>query len=239
MKKYHFITYQDGTEPYFSMAEELTESCLKHHPRSVVYDTLMLGPGEGREFFAEVLGRSWRFFSDHLTDGPVVLLDADCLLVDEIVLPADGWDIAAVHRGHCSNSYGCQDFLSTVVAFNNERPDVSRRFWALWLYDMLSIDMSGMELPRSVAMHNDRLKEQGWKESWFADQASLNRILRARMVRYDVGRVESLFDRTGTGFTRILPLDRDVYAAKHGTEGAKIVHYKGDLKCTNVLEVLP
>jgi hypothetical protein len=211
------------------MAQDLLTSINNYHARHQFCETWMNIPGEGREFFAEVLGRSWQPFSDWLAEGPVVLLDADCRMVSPIDLPEKGWDVAAVHRGKCSNSYGTQDFLSTVVIFNDEFPEHSRRFYAHWMLEMLRWELLPKDKPANSVTRNERFAEAGWQQSWYADQAALNRVLQAHKRTYSHGRVEVIWDRNEEyPVYRVLPLRREQYAASSvGSMGARIVHFKG------------
>lgn len=218
MKPY-FLTYHTPDEPYISMARRLVASIRKYYGEASWRCALMEGPGNGRDMFAEAMGELYYAFSERLDKGPVILIDADCYLVGPIILALEGtsmdWDIAAVDRGSVSNSYGSQRFLSTIVIFNNKRPNVCRKFWLEWAAEIYDFSINPRPEPKKCAkVRNEKFAETGWAQTWFADQAALNNVI----------------ERTANLHT--LHLDRDVYAATLHKPGALIIHAKGVGKLT-------
>ena len=201
-----------------SLAEDLVRSIATYCSHYETCVQWMNMEGLGRDFFVEVMGKSYDFFSEHINGGPVILLDADCELVSRFEIPGGDWDIAAVNRGPCSNSYGKQDYLSTIVMFNSLRPNLVRSFWLCWCTMMMKWALGPEELvqPKGAGVRNDRLEAGGWARTWFADQTSLNMTI-------------DRFKADCPSLT-FLDLSRDVHAADHVTSVAEIVHKKGGRK---------
>ena len=217
--KISFLTYYTRDEPFLSMAKRLNDTAMEHHPdcnfRRISWDK----PGHGREFFAESMGELYSAFSDLLVGGPVALIDADCYFQGSIIPAIESetsdadWDIAAVHRGKVGNSYGDHSFLSTIVIFNNRNPHLARMFWFSWAAAIYDFVVNPRPEPKKCARpRNEKFSKLGWSQTWFADQASLNRLLGEHSPFVGL---------------RVLKLPRELFAAKPGTKDALIIHEKG------------
>ena len=223
--KLGFLTYSSNDEPYLSMAVKLLESAATHHPGCNLNHVIMAEPGKGRDFFVEAMGCLYPAFSQYLSEGPVALIDADCYFqasIEPFLAKQKDWDIAAVYRSrHMVNSYGPQSFLSTIVIFNNERPNVCRKFWLEWAAGIYDFAINPRPEPEiGVGPHNEMFAKTGWAQTWYADQAALNLLLlekvKGEALSWEIGQAD-----------RTLFLDRNLFAAKPGNADALIIHEKG------------
>ena len=121
------------------------------------------------------------------------------------------------YRGPRRNSNGRQDYNGGLVALNNKRPDVVRKFWIDWI--------NTGELWERVdnKFWPDTLKADGWKQSWYSKQSSLNQIIIPEDSDYRVVHGQSYVSH---GY-KIMPLKTELYGAKPGIEDAFIIHRKG------------
>ena len=209
-KTISFITYHDGTEPYVTMADRLRRSVTTLD--AGICHVYEMRPNGG-DLFTELLGDGYRLFTDSIMHGPVVLLDADCILQKpiDVVFETVDFDLAAVYRGKVSNSYGTHNFLSTVAIFNDLRPEVARYLWLDWASRIQSFSVVEMQKPKDAKPRNERFIERGWAPTWYSDQAALN---------------DTITEAAGLGIVT-MPLDRERFAAPPGTDDAYIVHAKG------------
>jgi len=210
-----FLTYYDIEKPYPQMAKELQETVNKHHPVCNFSKILIPPPGNGGDFFAEAMADLYHVFSRYLSEGPVILLDADCCFQNSIkpflMSVQNEWDVAAVYRGRVSNSYGDHSFLSSVVIFNNVRPNVCRKFWLDWTALIYDFSLNPRPTPtRAISGRNEKFERLGWAQTWYADQAALNTLL--------------------SKHERVLRLSSDVFSSKTIKENTIISHQKGRAK---------
>jgi len=217
--KLSLVTYYSEDEPYKTMAKRAVDTFVLHHRDCECLALAIDEPGFGREFFGEAMARIYPTFSRMLVDGPVVLVGADCYFQKSIEPfireHRSGWDVVAVRRGNINNSYGNQSYIGIMI-FNDEQPNVCRKFWLDWVAEIYDFVVNPRPEPeQGVGPHNDMLAKMGWTETWFADQAALNSTL------------------DGFKKERILPLRADVFSARLGRPGisdAIIVHEKGSAK---------
>ncbi len=213
-----FITYTTGTEPYLSMATRLEESI--HDAKAGLCHTIMLSPN-GSNLFAEALGRGYELMSDFIEEGPVILIDADCLVKQPIYdLFKEDFSVAAVHRGKCSNQMGDQSFLSTIVCFHPAHANAARYVWMRWAERTMRLALAMPQIEKEKT-RNALLNKLGWLANWYCDQTALNIILRNRPC--------GIGDNIGT----VKKLPRELYAAAPGTKDAYIWHAKGQTKLKN------
>lgn len=224
--KLHFLTYYTPDEPYKSMAQRLCNTARQFHPGCITHGLPMPGSGKGRDMYAEALGGLYWVFSNWLSDGPVVLIDADCYFqasIEPFLAKQKDWDIAAIYRGrHMVNSYGPQSFLGSIVIFNNERPNVCRKFWLEWAAGIYDFAINPRPEPEvGVGPHNDMYAERGWTRTWYSDQATLSLLLDTRLG------LAGAWEKKVRQVDRTLFLDRNLFAAKPGNADAFIIHEKG------------
>ncbi|MGA1600425.1 MAG: hypothetical protein ACO4AU_15355 [bacterium] len=197
------------------MAKELAQSCKQHGVRTLIRKLPM--EGRGRNFYGHAMIQCLPDLDAALCDGPVALVDADQLLVADIPdsLWNGSWKVAAVNRRGKRDMvqiYGvAQNYLSSVVLFNNKDPEFARMFMLEWtrLTHKIGLKPSGHEMAKSrdefyVARH--------WKPTWFCDQAALNKILE-KLKASSPGDV--------------LDLSKDIWSARKPGGKAIMVHYKG------------
>ena len=202
-----FITYHDGTEPFKEMSFDLFQSIfLGSYGRCEVVE---IKPNGG-SILAEGYCAMYPVFSQAITKGPVVFLDADCIVQKPIDhLFEKDFAIAAIHRGKCSNSQGQQDYLGCFVGFHPGKPNLVRALWLNWM-DRIYPYMIGPLVDSAVKRHED-MKKRGWHPAWYAGQSAYN---------------DMLFNCEEVGIP-ILRLDRKEYAARPGDKDAYVIHHKG------------
>jgi len=224
-----FLTYSNGKEPYLTLANKLGED-IKTLYAGDFYHLEVRGPGNNVDFFAEVNSLIYPYIARGLNEQkPIVILDCDNGLVKSIdaLFEAD-FDIAAVFRYAQMQESGRQDYCSGLVALNNRRVAVVKRFWIEWIYRTAFYQRGSTKgFPRT-------LKNDGWLESWFTDQGALNEIL-LRDSSQDDPKHDHHEVIPGTIYQahgyKILPLDRRIYGALPGdSKDACVIHYKGKAK---------
>lgn len=229
MNKPLFLTYSTGQEPFLTLANKLGED-IKTLYAGDFYHLIIDGPGNNVDFFVEANGLLYPYISQALREEKsVVILDVDNGLVKSIdaLFEAD-FDVAAVFRYPQMQETGRQDYCSGLIALNNRRPDVVKKFWVEWTYK------TAFYKKGSTKLFPPTLAKYGWLESWFTDQGALNEIL-----LYDSSQDEPKYDAfeiiPGTVYKahgyKILPLERRIYGALPGdSDDAFIIHYKGKSK---------
>jgi len=151
-----------------------------------------------------------------IADRPVVVLDADHVVKRPIIeVFKRDWDIAAVYRSQSFDKYGRHDYCSGLILLNNRRPGLIVRFCKEWLDSMSS-------RPPSPGFCPKVLRKQGWLDTWFDDQTSLNDVIIPEKEEVEHEKIYSIRDY------RILPLDWRSYTLPG--EEVFIVHYKGSRK---------
>jgi len=207
----NFLTYHDGTEPFKTMARDLDASIVANtDSRCHVFEV----QPNGGHYLIEFYSALYPNFSQMISDGPVVVLDADCIVMKPIDdLFEKNFAIAAIHRGKCTNSSGRQDFLGSLIGFSPACPNLVRKLWQSWIADTWNY----IEKPpvAQAALRHESLKEKGWHSNWYGGQSAYNEML-YRAEAEDPGSV--------------LRLDREKYSARPGTEDAYIWHRKGGRK---------
>ncbi len=208
-----FLTYHDGTEPFKTMANRLRQSII--NIRAGVVNVFKIEPNGG-SILAEGYGVMYPVFSQAITRGPVVFLDADCIVQKPIDhLFEDDFAIAAIHRGKCTNSQGRQDYLGCLVGFHPGNPNLVRHLWLDWMSRIYPWAAENLLVESAIRRHED-MEDHGWCKAWYAGQTAYNTMLgRAK----DQG-------------VSILHLDRREYAASPGAKDAYVVHFKGYGKVT-------
>lgn len=229
MMKPLFLTYSNGEEPYLTLARKLGEEVRTLYAGDF-YHLEVKGLGNNVDFFVEANGLLYPYVARALAEGkPVVILDCDNGLVKSIdFLFEIDFDVAAVFRYPQMQETGRQDYCSGLVALNNRRIDAVKKFWFDWIYKTAFYKRgSPKAFPSS-------LKRDGWLESWFTDQGSLNEILLPDCNRGEVVEDEyevcpgEIYEAHGY---KVLPLERRLYGALPGdSKDAYVIHYKGKAK---------
>lgn len=220
-----FLTYSNGKEPYVTLANKLGEE-ISNLDAGDFYHLEIKGPGNNVDFFAEANGLLYSYISKAINFQPVIVLDCD----NGLKRPIDhlfnkDWDIAAAFRFAQIKEWGRQDYCSGLVALNNRRPAVIKKFWIEWTYKTAFWKQSNVkEFPQV-------LRDDGWLISWYTDQSSLNQIILPE-GNQDIPEKDSYEIIPGqiyeTHGYKILPLERRIYGAKPiDSEDACVIHYKG------------
>jgi len=224
-----FLTYTNGKEPYLTLARKLRKD-IKTLYAGDFYHLKVKSPGNNVDFFVEVNSLLYPYVSRALNEQrPIVFLDCDNGLVKSIdsLFEAD-FDVAAVYRYAQMQKTGRQDYCAGLVAINNKRVDVVKKFWVEWIYRTAFYKRG---LPKGFP---PILKQEGWLESWFTDQGALNEILlpsgNQQEPEDDDYKIIPGKAYEVHGY-KILPLDRRVYGAIHtDSRDACVIHYKGKAK---------
>jgi len=220
-----FLTYSNGKEPYITLANKLGEE-IRDLDAGDFYHLEIKGPGGNVDFFAEANGLLYSYVSRAINSRPVIVLDCD----NGLEKPVDSlfetdWDIAVAFRFAQIKEWGRQDYCSGLVALNNKRPAIIKKFWIEWTYKIAFWKQCDTkEFPQT-------LKDDGWLVSWYTDQSSLNQIILPEcnqgMPEDDSYKIIPGQVYEAHGY-KILPLERRVYGAKPtDSEDACIIHYKG------------
>lgn len=219
-----FLTFRDRQKIYVELAEDLRRSV--EASKAGMFACLEIEPSPTRDIYGEALGMLYPVFSEAIEHGPVVLLDADHVVKQNInELEGIDFDIACSYRGICENEWGEQTYLAGLVVFGHRRPQVARRLWLEWAARIYGRN----PLPKAqekTATKNDYFESIGWRRCAYIDQSELNAMMKEPM-RDRQPRPGQVYEFRGY---KVLPLARAVYCAKPGTEGAKIVHFKGGAK---------
>lgn len=224
-----FLTYTNGKEPYLTLARKLEED-IKTLYAGDFYHLQVKGPGNNVDFFVEVNSLLYPYISRALNEQkPVVMLDSDNGLVKSIdALFEVDFDVAAVFRYAQMQKSGRQDYCAGLVALNNRRPAVIKKFWVEWTYRTAFYKQGITEEFHPI------LKKEGWLTSWFTDQGALNEMLLPDGNKQDPKDDEyeiipgTIYEAHGY---KILPLDRRVYGAEYrDSSDACVIHYKGKTK---------
>ncbi len=203
-----FISYHDGTEPFKTMADKLWASVAKAGA-GVAY--IVKVKPNGGSILAEGYCAMYPIFSQAITEGPVVFLDADCIVQKPIDhLFEKDFAIAAIHRGKCSNAQGRQDFLGCFVGFHPGNPNLVRELWLDWMSRIYPLAAEHFLVKSAIRRHED-MEDNGWCKAWYAGQTAYNNML---------------YDAEDIGVP-ILRLGRKEYAARPGDKDAYVIHYKG------------
>lgn len=207
-----WITYATDTEPYSSMAKRLAESV--DEAKAGVCHIVDLNPN-GSNLFAEALGRGYELMSDFIDEGPVIFIDADCIVRKPVYdLFETRFIVAAVHRGKVATSMGRQDFISCLACFHPHSPNLARHLWLRWAELTMNMAINKPQVEKQKH-RNDSLTKAGWLANWCCDQTSFNEIL---------------FEMEERNPSDVLRLNRDEYAARPNIEDPYIIHYKGGRK---------
>jgi len=209
-----YITYSNGVQPYLRMAEEICRKVTELDAGDCMHICLTK-PEEEKNFNIAMYSKIFAEAERVIADRPVIILDADHVLLKPIIKVFEGeWDIGAVYRRRCLNEYGRHDFCSGLVLLNNRRLDCITRFCHDWLTSMSSRSPSPGFCPKG-------LRGQGWDDTWFDDQTSLNEVIAVEdKVEFEKVYVVRNY--------RILPLHWKNYT--RSGEGAFILHLKGGRK---------
>jgi len=223
-----FLIYSNRAEPFLTLARQLKEQ-VRDLDAGDICHVIVEGPGEGMDFFAEANGLLYPYISKAIAIRPIILTDCDAALIKPLDhLFETDWDIAAAFRLAQRNGCGRQDYGSGFVALNNRRATVIKKFWIEWTYRIAFWQQCKMKpAPRS-------LTDEGWFNSWFADQSALNHIILPEGNRGDPEH-DSYKIITGViyeaGNYKILPLERRIYAAHpKDSNDALMIQYKGKSK---------
>lgn len=212
-----YLTYTNGVELYVNMAQRLCRQIVDLEAGDCFHLCLNEN-GRNRDFFAECFMALYPKITQSINDRPIIVLDADNELKKPIIeLFESDWDIAACYRQPISNEYGQQDYCNGVVMLNNKRPNTIRKFWAELIYRTLDITRQCSSCPTT-------LKDRGWLDTWWGDQAALNEIILPPSNEVKVGKI---YETRGY---KILPLKRSLYGTKHRNKNAFIIHHKGEKK---------
>ena len=223
-----FLTYSTPGEPYITLAGKLEED-IRRLDAGDFQLVKINPPGNNANFYTAVACLLYPYITGTINSQPIVVLDCDNGLEKSIDhLFRTDWDIAAVFRWAQLREFGRQDYCGGLVALNNKRPDIIRKFWIEWIYKTEFWEkIDSKEFPQT-------LKDDGWKPCWYSDQGSLNEII---LPEDNQGRPEEdsykiipgqIYETHGY---KILPLERRIYGARpNDSEDACIVHYKGGAK---------
>ncbi len=208
-----FIAAHDCTQPFQSITEELRRSIEDTGAGNC--HVVRVQPNGG-QILQEFYGAMYPIFSQAIQNGPVVVLDGDCIVqkpLDDLF--RQDFAIGAIYRGKCSCSQGHQDFLGCFVAFNPKYPNLVRQLWLEWMSRIYaySSDKLLVSVPMATIRH-EQLDAKGWSKAWFAGQTAYNNML---------------FDAEECGLP-ILRLDRKEYAARPNDKNAYVTHNKGGRK---------
>ena len=223
-----FLIYSNRKEPYLMLARQLEEQ-VRNLDAGDICHIIIEGPGEGMDFFAEANGLLYAYVFRAIKMRPIILTDCDAILKKPLDhLFKTDWDIAAAFRFAQRNGCGRQDYGSGFVALNNRRPTLIKKFWIEWTYRIAFWQQCKMRpAPQSLI-------DEGWFDSWFADQSALNHIILPEGNRGDP-KYDSCKIVTGViyeaGDYKILPLERRIYAAHpKDSNDAYMIQYKGKSK---------
>lgn len=223
-----FLTFSNSKELYLTLAKKLGES-IKKFDAGDFQSITVHPPGGNIDFFTTSACLVYSYIIKAITLRPLIVLDCDHELKKSLpsIFEAD-WDIAVNYRSPQSNENGRQDYNGGLVALNNKRPDVIRSFWVEW------IDKAELWEKPDLSFFPETLKIEGWKQSWFSKQSSLNQIILPEgnqgVPEEDSYRVVpgEIYETHGY---KILPLERRIYGARPDDSGdACIIHYKGKAK---------
>ena len=208
-----FITAHDGTEPFVTIAFELCDSIENANAGDA--RVVEVAPNGG-QILAEMYGGMYPIFSQAINDGPVVILDTDCIVQKPFDhLFEQDFVMGAIHRGKCRVSQGRQDFLGCFVAFNSKYPNLARELWLEWMSRIYPYSSDSQLVSNTMATtRHGQLDAKGWSKAWFAGQTAYN---------------DMLYDAEDSGVS-ILRLDRKDYAARPGDLSAYVTHNKGGRK---------
>lgn len=208
-----YITYSSGLQPYHRMAEELCQQVSKLEAGDCIHICL-IKPEEEKNFEIAVYNKIFDEAEKAIMRRPVIVLDADHVLLMPITEVFEGdWDIAAVYRSKSADEYGRHDYCGGLVLLNNRRPERILSFCSDWLKSMAL-------RPPSPSFLSEGLRQQGWTDTWFDGQTSLNEIIADDDVEF-----ERIYTKNGY---RVLPLHWNNYTLPG--EGAFILHLKGGRK---------
>lgn len=206
-----WITYHDGTEPFKTMAHELGRSINEVGAGKVtVFEVLP----NGGHYLIEFYGAMYPVFSQAIQHGPVVIIDSDCIVkkpIDDLF--EKDFTLGAIYRGSCANSMGKHDFLGSFLGFNSLHPGAARRLWMRWI--ALVFDYLEKPVVPAAIRRRENIEAKGWHSNWYGGQAAYNEIL---------------FEEEEKNPGSVLRLDRNMYAARSGTEEACVWHQKGERK---------
>ena len=206
----NFLAYHDGTEPFKSMGKDLQGSvCNTEAGKCHVFEV----EPNGGFYLTEFWGVLYPIISQLMQEGPVVVLDVDCLVRKKFDrLFEEDFLIGAIYRGKCANTVGKHDFLGCTIMLNDTDPQLLRYLILSWMANSLIYCEKD---PDRTAQHRIKsLVARGWGPRWYAGQAAYN---------------EMLFKAEDDGI-RIKRLDRNEYAAHPSKQDAYITHRKGERK---------
>lgn len=223
-----FLTYSTLSEPYLTLAKKLGEDIRKNNAGD--FQLVKINhPGGSANFYTVVACLLYSYIIRAINLRPVIVLDCD----HSLEKPADhlfeaDWDIGVVFRFPQLKECGRQDYCGGLVALNNRRPNIIRKFWIEWINKTEFWEkIDSKEFPKA-------LKNDGWKPCWYADQGSLNQIILPECnqnkpeddsYKITAGQIYEIH-----GY-KILPLERRLYGAKiSDSKDAYIIHYKGKTK---------
>lgn len=217
-----FLVHSNDREPYSILARKLGDSIKRFYAGDFQL-VKVRPPGEDLDFFTVSACLLYSYIIKAINLRPVIALDCD----NELVKPLSNffesdWDIAACYRGKRKNENGRQDYNGGMVALNNKRPDVIRRFWIEW------IDKSELWENPDHRFWPKTLWLDGWRPSWYNKQSALNLIMLPDDRDYKIAIGQPYVSH---GY-KILPLDPILYGAKPGkeTEETFMRHYVGGEK---------
>lgn len=209
-----YITYSNGLLPYVRMAEEICRKVVELDVGDCIHICLT-EPEEEKNFDIAMYSKIFAETEKVIANRPVIILDADHMLLRPIIEIFDGdWDIGAVYRSRSLNKYGRHDFCSGLILLNNRRPNYIMKFCRDWMDSMSS-------RPPSPGFCPEGLRHQGWDDTWFDDQTSLNEVI-AIDDEVMFGKIYIV------GGYRVLPLHWKNYTCPG--EEAFILHLKGARK---------
>ena len=203
----NFLTYHDGTEPFKSMAKDLCDSVAATGAGECA---VMQVEPNGGHYLIEFYSAIYPLFSQMIQHGPVVVLDSDCIVKKPFDHLFEGnFNVAAIHRGACSNSMGTQDFLGSLIGFHPADPVTVRMFWHMWMSNVYQY----LDKPvvTAAAARSEDIVATGWHKNWYGGQAAYNDILYS-------------------GGFMVKKLDRDEYSAHPKKLDAYVHHMKGERK---------
>lgn len=223
-----FLTVSNLREPYLTLAKKLGESIEKLDAGDFQLIKVNF-PGGNADFFTISTCLTYSYIIRAINMRPIIVLDGDNELKKPLpnIFKTD-WDVAACYRYPQSNECGRNDYNGGLVALNNKRPDVIRKFFVEW------INKAELWKKPDSMFSLEILRIDGWRQGWFSKQCSLNQIILPE-CNQDMPENDSYKIIPGQTYVshgyRILPLERRIYGAAPQDSGdASIIHYKGKKK---------
>lgn len=223
-----FLTISNNREPYLTLAKKLGENIERLGAGDFQLIEVNF-PGGNPDFFTVATCLTYSYIIKAINTRPIIVLDCDNELKKPLpnIFETD-WDVAACYRYSQSDECGRNDYNGGLVALNNKRPDIIRKFWVEW------INKAELWTKPDSVFFAETLRIDGWRPSWLAKQCSLNQIILPE-CNQDMPENDSYEIIPGQIYVshgyKIMPLRRNLYGARpEKAEDAFIIHHKGKKK---------